>query len=247
MQDALAPIAISAPQAEDLFPLALARQYAFPLQHHLINGAPFFAVQDWISGLTRAKSPSRLWYQIKRRAATRGFAFGGRIVKLPYRAANGRVYQMDFAELKPLYEIALKLRANTPALDAVWRHLWDAGMHLSSVDPSKVEDWIAWMHKARGNGIYRGLFLQALSDALHFSEPQFDNAAYRAIFKFVWTGVWQGFFYKPNPTEDEIDFARMLVRDYYLTLVELVEKAPPFISLKRALAICDQAIYKMVE
>jgi hypothetical protein len=106
---------------------------------------------------------------------------------------------------------------------------------------------VAWMHNTRGSGVYRGLFLQALSDALHFSEPQFDAPAYLALFKFVWTGVWKGFFYKSNPTDAEIDFARELVRDYYLTLVELVEREPPFMSLRRALAICSEATRKMVE
>jgi hypothetical protein len=241
MQDALAPIAISAPQAEDLFPLALARQYAFPLQHHLINGAPFFAVQDWISGLTRAKSPSRLWYQIKRRAATRGFAFGGRIVKLPYRAANGRVYQMDFAELKPLYEIALKLRANTPALDAVWRHLWDAGMHLSSVDPSKVEDWIAWMHKARGDGVYKGLFVQAVQDALLCSAPRYKLPAYVRIFQRTARALYW-FTYMPNQSDLSKKVVRALLEDFYAGIAELADDELLFLPVSRWLSIIERAI-----
>jgi hypothetical protein len=232
---------------EKPYPLALADEYGFPLQQHLVGSEPFFAVQDWISGLARSKCPSRLWYQMKRRTSAKGALFGGRILKLAYRASNGRAYQMDFADEKALYEVALKLRANTPALHAVWRRLWDSAIGISSCSPETAKQMVAWMHNTHGSGVYRGLFLQALSDALHFSEPQFDNPAYLAIFKFVWAGVWKGFFYKPNPTDAEIGFARELVRDYYLTLVELVEKEPPFMSLKRAFAICDEATRKMVE
>jgi hypothetical protein len=258
MQDTLAPISISAPQAEEFFPLALARNYAFPLQHHVIGGQPFFAVQDWIGGLTDCKSPSRLWSQIKRRATAKGFAFSGRILKLPYRAANGRVYQMDFAELKPLYEIALRLRvrdrfveskngkrmrvkAESPVLNSVWRYLWDAGVMLNKVDPSKVEDWIAWMHNTRGNGVYKGLFMQAIQDAVECPAPRFQLSAYVKIFNHVARKLRR---LSNLPADaDLLKFGdRRLMAAVFESIATIVRDDQLFLPLKTCLSTIDAAI-----
>jgi hypothetical protein len=233
MQDTLAPVSISAPQAEEFFPLALARDYAFPLQHRVIGSQPFFAVQDWIGGLTHCKSPSRLWSQIKRRAAAKGFAFSGRILKLPYCAANGRVYQMDFAELKPLYEIVLKLRANTPALNAVWRYLWDAGVMLNSADPSASENWIAWMHHTRSRDLYtRCAAMLGATVSIYMLISEFFSVR-RALYWFT---------YMPNQSDSSKKVARALVEDFYTGIAELIDAEPLFLPVSRWMSIVERAI-----
>lgn len=244
MQDTFALIPLSVSQAENFFPLTLAQDYQFPLQHHLVDNEPFFAVQDWIRGLTRSKSPSRLWYQIKRRTAAKDVKFDGRILKLPYRASNGRLYQMDFAEWKPLCEIALRLRANTPALNALWRHLWDTGMRLAAADPSKAEEWLAWMHNRRGNGVYKGLFVQAVQDALLCATPRYQSPDYVKIFQRTAQAL-RWIAYMPNQSDHSKRVAQLLVEDFYTIIAELTSDKPLFLPVARWLAIIDSAIERM--
>jgi hypothetical protein len=148
---------------------------------------------------------------------------------------------MDFAELKPLYEIALKLRANTPALNAVWRHLWDVSVMLNGADPSASENWIAWMHHTRGRDLYKGLFVQAVQDALRCSAPRYQLHAYIRVFQRAARALYW-FTYMPNQSDSSKKVVRALVEDFYTGIAGLIDEAPLFLPVSRWISIVERAI-----
>jgi hypothetical protein len=114
-------------------------------------------------------------------------------------------------------------------------------MHLSSVDPSKVEDWIAWMHKARGDGVYKGLFVQAVQDALLCSAPRYKLPAYVRIFQRTARALYW-FTYMPNQSDLSKKVVRALLEDFYAGIAELADDELLFLPVSRWLSIIERAI-----
>lgn len=75
-------------------PLLVAEKWDFPLAYHTLNGEYHYAIQDWIIGLTDAKNSRRIWSDWKR-ANTDSKVYDW-IVQLPYKAKDGKTYQLDF-------------------------------------------------------------------------------------------------------------------------------------------------------
>src|SRR5262245_58773077 len=96
------------PFAEDdnrRLPLIVAAKSDFSLQYYLTNDKIYYAVQDWIVGLTGATSvkASEMWRRMKDQTRIS-------ITSLPYVASDGKTYQRDFTDDQGLYLIAQRLR-----------------------------------------------------------------------------------------------------------------------------------------
>lgn len=93
-------------------PQDIARALGFSLQRaEADDGTVYYAVQDWVAGLAHTDNPARLWSDMKRSKASRQIQLYERIVQLPYQAANGRTYQMDYADEETIYLITQRLDA----------------------------------------------------------------------------------------------------------------------------------------
>jgi hypothetical protein len=119
------------PDADDnslTLPLIVAQKWSFPLAHTQTDEGTFYAVQDWIRGLTGDKEVKKILANMRTQKS-----FSNR--PLPYVATDGKTYQRDFTNDKGLYLIAQYLRVTKarPVLDEIKRYLAAAGAFADAV------------------------------------------------------------------------------------------------------------------
>lgn len=189
-------------------PLIVAARWKFPLQYHLIEGVYWFAVQDWIRGLTSGANPTTIWADIQRR----GEQTLDSIQPLPYVATDGKTYRRDYTDDKGLYDIAAHLRATKarPALGEIKDFLAKAGVFVDRLrrDPDAAadvstavlqrheadwkrlgrgDDWV----EARVKGIFsRKAFVSALKAAIIDMFGAERDVFWRST-ETLYKGLWQ--------------------------------------------------------
>jgi hypothetical protein len=119
------------PSGDDVslpLPLIVAQKWEFPLAHVKTDNDYFYAVQDWIRGLTNEKDVTRILAKLKNQTSTSSRP-------LPYTASDGKTYQRDFTDDKGLYLIAQYLRTTKarPMLAAIKTYLSEAGAFVDLV------------------------------------------------------------------------------------------------------------------
>jgi len=139
MSESILPIIPSTNKNKDLpLPLIVAERWNFPLACVKTPNGPFYPIQDWIRGLTATNNPIRIWSDLKN-STTQLF---GSTVELPYKASDGKTYQVEHVNDKGLYVIAQGLRVtkSRPALAAIKRFLAEAGAFVDEVrlDPNSI-------------------------------------------------------------------------------------------------------------
>src|SRR5579859_7326198 len=87
-------------------PEIIAELAGFPLAYHDLEGVRYYAVQDWVKGVSQKNDYRRLWADMKRASKRLGLHLYDSIVQLPYRAKDGKNYKMDHADAQTLYQIA---------------------------------------------------------------------------------------------------------------------------------------------
>src|SRR5690242_11812722 len=116
MTDFLSPTDFKNLEDERPLPLIVAEKWSFKLAYLVSESTYRYSIQDWIKGLTQVKNTRMIWADIKRR--TNMPELLDSIQQLPYIAANGKSYTMDFTTDKGLYLITQHLRgtAKRPVL-----------------------------------------------------------------------------------------------------------------------------------
>mgnify|MGYP000957781128 FL=1 len=110
-------------------PLLIAEQFSFALQTHELEGKTYFAVQDWIAGVSQSDRARKFWTDIKRRNPQLSAACG----QFPYTAENGKSYQMDYADAVTLYEITMRMGTETGIRNRVLRYLANSGEAIDQI------------------------------------------------------------------------------------------------------------------
>lgn len=192
-------------------PLIVAEKWGFPLAYVETESEFYFAVQDWIKGLTGADDVRHIWANLQRREDMEQVLFSKQ--QLPYTASNGKTYQMDHVTDKGLYLIAQYLRVTKarPVLDEIKKFLAEAGAFVDDVrrnpdtillsgaitpdqamdaaiqayrSQGKDDNWI----RARMEGkIKRNLFTSALSAAV---VDVLTRHHYASATDDVYRGLW---------------------------------------------------------
>lgn len=219
-------------------PLHVAKQWNFPLQYHQVENQEYFSIKDWISGLTGSNRASHMWENYRdryegNRPPSRG---------MPYRAANGQTFTMDFATDEGLYKLTMALRVTRgrTALKAIKDFLAKAGVFVDEArrDPEgaaermaiarrtqalqsgKSEEWIA----TREYGVItRKQFVSQIyalvQDRQHFGViiGSLTNVVYRGVFHDDAQGLKErlGITPKENPRDH---FSRIALS--YTTIAE---------------------------
>ncbi len=195
-------------------PLIVAEKWNFPLQHYQrfdVENGYLYALQDWAIGLVGEKG----------KHAMRDFKLtevGSRLVasnyKLPYKATNGRTYQMDFCTDKTLYLFAQYVRVtdDREVLAAIRRYLAEAGVVVDELrrEPEsapevgmkgsaeslihagmnkwrrdgKSEEWI----QARISGI---ITRKQFTEALRLAVLNSPKSLYGQATDKLYTGLWK--------------------------------------------------------
>jgi hypothetical protein len=132
-------------------PERIAAHYGFPLaQKDHDDGKRYYAVQDWILGIAQTANAHSLWARLKKRArkmaeeASEGqlVPWWNQLVQLPYRASNGKTYQMDFADAETLYRITQRMDANTGRRNEILAYLAKSGVVIDEMirDPRVAQE-----------------------------------------------------------------------------------------------------------
>lgn len=127
-------------------PLQVAGQHGFSLQYHTQSDDTIvYAIQDWIAGVAKTDNPKRFWDDVQKRTRKSGIELYASCVKLPYRASNGRTYQMDFTSDVMLYQITQRMSAETGIRNEVLSFLAKAGAFVDELrqDPEAAQQKIA--------------------------------------------------------------------------------------------------------
>lgn len=110
-------------------PLIVADRWGFELQYHAASdGKTYFAVQDWIRGLTGENDIRKVLSKLKKEMP---------ILSRPldYTASDGKTYQREFTNDESLYRITQYLRntKDRPMIAEIRQYLAEAG--------SLLDDW----------------------------------------------------------------------------------------------------------
>lgn len=178
----------AASNADDMpLPLIVATRWNFPLAHAKTENGMVYAVQDWMRGLSGEEDTRNIWSMFKKTDAGKQTLTS--IVRLPYKASDGKTYKRDYINDKGLYLIAqyMRVKKDRPMLDEVRRFLASAGAFVDEVrrepdkmlnsvkDPDKLLDAFIDYHRKRGKDdswirmrfeskIKRNLFTAALNE-----------------------------------------------------------------------------------
>src|SRR5262245_36605221 len=108
-------------------PLIVAKRWNFPLAHVRTDEGLFYAIQDWIRGLTGINDVRRVLPKFE--SSEFGRQVSLRKGQFPYTASNRKTYQIEHTTDKGLYLIAQYLRVTKarPVLDEIKKFLAASG------------------------------------------------------------------------------------------------------------------------
>jgi len=163
-------------------PLIVAAKWGFPPAYVEAEGDIFYAVQDWIRGLTGTEDIRKIWSFMQRNESL--FQMSSSTRPLPYVASDGKTYQRDFIHDKGLYLIAQNLRStkSRPALAAIKQFLAEAGAFVDALrhDPK-------WLSERLEGKVKRNLFVSTLTAACVISLTRWHyGTATDDIYKGIW-------------------------------------------------------------
>lgn len=223
-------------------PLIVASHWNFPLAHHQTEQGMFFAVQDWMRGLTGDDDTRYLLAKFKK--TDTGKQVFNSIQRLPYKASDGKIYQRDYADTDGLKLIALRLKAkkSSPQLKRIQNYLMTGIIDDSPLEKlsdsyreyefhKEVRDWL------NTNGFtdisYEVKVPMAGRADFVGSHPELGNCVIECkihTHRFVQTisQVWAyAYVLKSNPIiiftkETEItDEFKKIARDFNVTLLQI--------------------------
>lgn len=94
-------------------PLIVAQMWTFPLAYVETEEGAYYAIQDWVKGLTGANDARHIWANMKRRNELFStLNILDLCKKLPYVATDGKTYQCPYTTSEGLYRITQCMRSN---------------------------------------------------------------------------------------------------------------------------------------
>ena len=125
---------------------------AFDLQMQDHEGKRYYAVRDWLIGVTLTDDPGDYWKKLKKRAAKAELTWGDTISPYLYTDAQNKRIKVDFATDKGLYAITQRMDTNTGIRNKVLAYLVDAGVALDEMrrDPGIAIDAGVAAYKRQG-------------------------------------------------------------------------------------------------
>ena len=182
-------------------PELIADQAGFALAYADVDGERYYAVQDWIVGVAHSIEPRKFWSAMKTRLKKAGVELSPLCRQMPYRTSNGKIYKLDFATARVLYQITQRMDVNTGLRDKVLKFLAQAGVVVDEfrIDPEqaidaaieayrrmgKSEEWIAIRIQSK---VVRLRFTGAFKHSLKH-EPQ--RWHYGVITDAMRLGLWK--------------------------------------------------------
>jgi hypothetical protein len=189
-------------------PLLVAKRWNFPLAYHETEDGVYYAIQDWVRGLTDGSTlqVAKIWANLKVQSSISNRT-------LPYAATDGKTYQRDYTDDKGLYLVAQQLRVtkSRPVLDEIKKFLAAAGAFVDEIrrdpdavvlsgamTPDQAIDAAIQMYRAQGKSdmwirsrmegkIKRQQFTTALSAAV---SDVLNRSHYAIATDDIYKGLW---------------------------------------------------------
>jgi hypothetical protein len=192
-------------------PLLVAKKWDFPLAYHIVDGTYFYAINDWVRGLTGLKDVSSVWAHFKRHQTWNEILKS--IQGLSYKASDGKTYSREFTVDKSLYLIAeyMRVTKSRPVLDEIRKFLAASGAFVDEIrlnpksaltsgamTPDQALDAAIEMYRAQGKDdewiqarldgkIKRNQFIIALKSAVaDMLNPRHYATATDDIYRGLW-------------------------------------------------------------
>jgi len=114
-------------------PLIVANKWGFALAFHIVEGVHYYAIQDWIRGLTGDDDIRKAWSYFKKQEIWNQMSSTTR--RLNYKASDGKIYQREYVNDGGLYLIAQYLRVTRarPVLQEIRQYLAKAGVFVDEM------------------------------------------------------------------------------------------------------------------
>ncbi len=216
-------------------PLIVAQRWNFPLAYAQTKDGLYYAVQDWMRGLTGEEDTRKIWSYFKKQEAGKHMSSSTR--RMAYMTPNGKTHQRDYTTDKGLYLIAqyLRVKQERPMLDEIRRFLAAAGAFVDEIrrepdklaenmgNPDKLLDAFIEYHRKRGKDdrwiqmrieskIKRNQFTAALAE---FVRDVLTRRHYATATDDVYRGLWG----RPAATlKKELNMSSGSLRDHQPTL-----------------------------
>lgn len=176
-------------------PIIIADKWDFPLQCHDVDGVDYYAVQDWLRGISQLSDVRGLTAQMKRRNPETFTA----CKPLEYKSSDGKKYKRDYAPVGNLYSMVQHMGVNTGVSKTVLAYLVKSGVKMDEyrLDPeaavSDALDSGAWAGRDAGwkearawNIIARKDFTKAISEIVSNLSPDFYMQTTEQMYKILW-------------------------------------------------------------
>jgi hypothetical protein len=159
-------------------PLLIARRHEFALQTQVSErDEVLYAVQDWIAGVAQAAEPRKFRDQLNRRLARAQLSIVCR--QLPYRARNGKVYQMDYTDASGLYRLTQHMDSSGGICGQVLEYLARSGALVDEMRTDPEEAALKLTQRARERGQGRDSAWQEARESGRAARKSFMTAALR--------------------------------------------------------------------
>jgi hypothetical protein len=192
-------------------PLLVAKRWNFPLAYHETADGVYYAIQDWVRGLTQLQDIRHVWSQLQKQQKQSQTLVSNQ--RLNYTASDGKVYKRDFTDDKGLYLIAQYMRVTKarPVLEEIRKFLAAAGAFVDEIrrdpdavvlsgamTPDQAIDAAIQMYRAQGKSdmwirsrmegkIKRQQFTTALSAAV---SDVLNRSHYAIATDDIYKGLW---------------------------------------------------------
>ncbi len=195
-------------------PLIVATNWNFKLNYHDVDGDLFYAIEDWIAGITESnpRKAQIAWRDIQKRDVSL------KLTSLPHTGQDGKIYQKPHTNDQGLYLIAQSLRVtkDRQALREIKDYLAKAGVFVDNLRTNKegardklrgelnlekpdeaIEEAIAGYRRQRRSQSWIDARLKGIGNRLIFSDTMADtcntrpdfagatNAGYKEMFDMI--------------------------------------------------------------
>jgi hypothetical protein len=132
-------------------PLIIADLWKFPLAYVEKDDVILYAVPDWITGIGQTDTPRRYWSDLRIRAKKQGVIFDTVCRKLPYRASDDKMYQMDYVDARTLFIITAHMSTTT----GIATHVLNGQMPSKSTIAKSDHGYIYLLSFVETHGYYK--------------------------------------------------------------------------------------------
>jgi DNA-damage-inducible protein D len=154
----------------------------FPIRRKFYDGRWFYSIVDIIAAITQSKHPTRYWTDVKSRLSQEASEVYANCVKLPFPAANSKIYKTECADR----ETILRIVQTIPHPNAEPFKLWLAQVGNEALEPESADEharrlaYRRMLYRIR-TGLHEDIHQRGIVTGKQ--EQEFDDAGYQGLYE----------------------------------------------------------------